>query len=264
MRHDLSALRAFIFDLDGCVYTGNTLVPGVQEFLRALRAADRKILFLTNNSREAGDELLAKLTRLGVFAAPEEMLSAAEITGAFVRERFGPSMILAVGSPRFLRLLAEAGHTPVPLARYEARVVAIGHDFEFDYQKLTALSRAVSSGAAFVAVNADPRLPVEDGEFFPGCGAIVEAVAATTGIRPEVVGKPQPHIFRVALARLQMRPEEVAMVGDSLNSDVKGAQGVGLRTIWIAPPGAVATETRPDLTIHRFAELAGTLPGIEL
>jgi HAD superfamily hydrolase (TIGR01450 family) len=265
MTHDLSALRAFIFDLDGCVYTGNTLVPGVQEFLRALRAGGRKILFLTNNSREAGDELLAKLTRLGVFAAPEEMLSAAEITGPFVLERFGPSKVLVVGSPRFLRLLAEAGHTPVPLERYsEARVVAIGHDFEFDYQKLTALSRAVSAGAAFVAVNADPRLPVEGGEYFPGCGAIVEAVAAATGIRPEVVGKPNPHLFRVALARLQMRPEEVAMVGDSLNSDVKGAQGVGLRTIWIAPPGAVANETRPDLTIHHFSELAGALsrPGL--
>jgi 4-nitrophenyl phosphatase len=93
---DLSALRAFIFDLDGCVYTGNTLVPGVREFLQALRAADRKILFLTNNSRETGGELLAKLTRLGVFATPEEMLSAMEITGPYVRERFGPSNVLAI------------------------------------------------------------------------------------------------------------------------------------------------------------------------
>ena len=253
-------MRGFIFDLDGCVYTGNALVPGVKEWLQELRAGGRKILFLTNNSREAGDDLLAKLTRLGVFATAEEMLSAAEITGPFLRDRFGPSHVLAVGSPRFLQLLAEAGHTLVPPARYpEARVVAIGHDFDIDYQKLTALSRAVSAGAAFVAVNADPRLPVEGGEFFPGCGAIVEAVATTVGMRPEIVGKPQPHIFRVALARLRMRPEEVAMVGDSLNSDVKGAQGVGLRTIWIAPPGAIVAGKPPDLTIHHFAELAGKL-----
>ena len=260
MMLDLSALRAFIFDLDGCVYTGNTLVPGVKDWLQELRAGGRKILFLTNNSREAGDDLLAKLTRLGVFATAAEMLSAAEITGPFVSDRFGPSKVLAVGSPRFLQLLAEAGHMLVPPETYqEARVVAIGHDFDFDYHKLTALSRAVSAGAAFVAVNADPRLPVEGGEFFPGCGAIVEAVATTVGRRPEIVGKPQPHIFRVALARLGMRPEEVAMVGDSLNSDVKGAQGVGLRTIWIAPPDATAAERPPDLTIHHFAELAGKL-----
>lgn len=255
---DLRALSAFIFDLDGCVYTGNTLVPGVREFLQVLRAGDRKILFLTNNSREAGDELLAKLTRLGITAAPAEMLSAAEITGPYIRDRHGLSNVLAVGSTRFLRLLAEAGHALVPPAEYpDARVVAIGHDFDFDYQKLTALSRAVRSGAAFVAVNVDPRLPVEEGEFFPGCGAIVEAVAATSGVRPEVVGKPRPYIFQAALARLRIRSDEVAMVGDSLNSDVLGAQGVGLRTIWIAPPGAEAEGVEPDCTIHHFAELTG-------
>jgi len=257
---DLRSLSAFIFDLDGCVYTGNTLLPGVQEFLRELRGAGRKILFLTNNSREAGDELLAKLTRLGVLAIPDEMLSAAEITGSFIRERFGPSRVLAIGSERLRRLIADAGHALVPLdAHAEAQVVAIGHDFGFDYQKLTALSRAVRRGAAFVAVNLDPRLPVEAGEFFPGCGAMVEAVATAAGVRPEVIGKPAPHLFRVALARLGVPPEEAAMVGDSFNSDVRGAQGVGLRTIWIAPPGATSEGIRPDITIHHFDELTGRL-----
>ena len=259
---DLTSLSAFIFDLDGCVYTGDTLVPGVLRFLQALRDAGRRIVFLTNNSREAGDELLAKLTRLGVFATPDEMLSAAEITGPFIRDRFGPSRILAIGSERLRRLLAEAGHTVVPQDAYpEAQVVVIGHDFDFDYPKLTSLSRAVRGGAAFVAVNLDPRLPVEGGEFFPGCGAMVEAVATVAGVRPEVIGKPAPHLFRVALARLGVAAGEAAMIGDSLNSDVRGAQGVGLRTIWIAPPGAVAEGAPPDLIIQHFDELTSKLPG---
>jgi putative hydrolase of the HAD superfamily len=84
-------------------------------------------------------------------------------------------------------------------------------------------------------------------------------VAATSGVRPDVVGKPRPYIFQAALARLRVRPDEVAMVGDSLNSDVLGAQGVGLRTIWIAPPGAEAEGVEPDCTIHHFAELTGRL-----
>ena len=257
---DLRGVRGFIFDLDGCVYTGNRLVPGVQTVLQELRATGRRILFLTNNSREDGGQLQAKLVRLGVSASREEVLSAVEIAGAFVRERFGPSRILAVGSETLRRLLTEAGHRVVSHEAYrDTQVVVVGHDFEFDYARLTAASRAVAGGAAFVAVNLDSRLPVEGGDFYPGCGTIAEAVATAAGIRPEVVGKPMPHIFRVALTRLDVPPEETAMVGDSLNSDIRGAQAVGLRTIWLAPPGAVASEVQPDLTIHTFAELSDRL-----
>jgi HAD superfamily hydrolase (TIGR01450 family) len=257
---DLRSLRAFIFDLDGCVYTGNTLVPGVQAFLQEVREKDRRILFLTNNSREAGDTLQAKLARLGIAVPRDEILSAIEIVGPFVRNRFGASRVLAIGSEALRRLLAEAGHSLVPLEAYgEARVVVLGHDFDFDYRKLTAASRAVASGAAFLAVNLDPRLPVEGGEFYPGCGTLAEAVAAAAGVKPEVVGKPMPHIFRAALHRLGVPPEDAAMVGDSLTSDVCGAQTVGLRTIWLAPRDAAAGDVRPDLRIHDFAQLHGRL-----
>jgi HAD superfamily hydrolase (TIGR01450 family) len=257
---DFESLRAFIFDLDGCVYTGNTLVPGVQAFLQKLRERGRRILFLTNNSREGGEELQAKLVRLGIPALREEILSAVEVVGPFVRDRFGPSRLLAIGSETLRRLVIEAGHSLLAVEAYrEARVVVVGHDGEFDYRKLTAASRAVASGAAFVAVNVDPRLPVEEGEFYPGCGALVEAVARAAGTRPEVVGKPMPYIFRAALARLGVPAEDAAMIGDSLASDVRGAQAVGMRTIWLAPPGAVASEVQPDLTIHAFAELTGRL-----
>jgi HAD superfamily hydrolase (TIGR01450 family) len=260
MTLDLRSLRAFLFDLDGCVYTGSTLVAGVLPFLQAVRERGRRVLFLTNNSRESGEELQAKLARLGVSASRGEILSAVEIVGPLLRERFGPSRVLAVGGETLRRLLREAGHSLVPLEAYpEARVVVVGHDFDFDYHTLTAASRAVASGAAFLTVNLDPRLPVEEGEFYPGCGALAEAVKAAAGVEPEVVGKPMPHIFRVALARLGVAPEEAVMVGDSLTSDVAGAKAVGLRTIWLAPEGALAVDVQPDLTIHAFADVWGRL-----
>jgi len=257
---DLTSVRGFIFDLDGCVYTGNRLVPGVQAILQELRATGRRILFLTNNSREDGGQLQAKLVRLGVPASREEVLSAVETVGPFVRERFGPSRVLVIGSETLRGELTKAGHRVVPYEAYgDAQVVVVGHDFEFDYTRLTAASRAVAGGAAFVAVNLDSRLPVEGGEFYPGCGAIAEAVATAAGIRPEVVGKPMPHIFRVALTRLGVSPEGTAMIGDSLISDIRGAQAAGLRTIWLAPRGAVASEIQPDLTIRTFSDLTARL-----
>src|SRR5574341_1611057 len=145
---DLESVRGFIFDLDGCVYTGNRLVPGVQAILQELRAMGRRILFLTNNSREDGGQLQAKLVRLGIPASREEVLSAVEITGAFVRDRFGPSRVLAIGSETLRSQLTKAGHRVVPCEAYgDAQVVVVGHDFEFDYARLTAASRAVAGGA---------------------------------------------------------------------------------------------------------------------
>jgi len=253
---DLASIRAFVFDLDGCVYYGNTLLPGVAAVLKTLRESGRRVLFLTNNSREAGDQLLGKLHRLGVAADADEIVSAAEATAPFVRQRYGPSRILAVGSERLLALLVAAGHTVLPLEEYRrAQVVVIGHDETVDFRKLTALARAVHGGATFVAVNVDPQLVVENGEIYPGCGAIVEAVAAAAGVRPTVVGKPEPYVFQTALARLALAPQAVVMVGDSIHADICGAQRVGLRTIWIAPAGADPGRVRPDLTIHAYAEL---------
>jgi FMN phosphatase YigB (HAD superfamily) len=81
-------------------------------------------------------------------------------------------------------------------------------------------------------------------------------VAAAAGVRPMVVGKPEPHLFQVALARLQLPAAGVVMVGDSPLSDIRGAQGASpLRTIWIAPQDAEAGDLRPDLTIRSYAEL---------
>jgi ribonucleotide monophosphatase NagD (HAD superfamily) len=100
---------------------------------------------------------------------------------------------------------------------------------------------------------------VEDGEFYPGCGALVEAVSAVAGVRPEVAGKPMPHIFREAIRRAEAAPEDTVMIGDSLISDVRGAQSAGLRTIWLAPPGTVSPEGQADLAILTFAELLGRL-----
>jgi 4-nitrophenyl phosphatase len=128
----------------------------------------------------------------------------------------------------------------VPVGAYrDAQAVVVGNDFEFSYERLTAASRAVAGGAAFLTPNLDPRLPVEGDDFLPGCGAIVEAVAAAGCVRPLVVGKPEPPLFELALARMQLEPSETAMVGDSVDSDIRGARRVGLTAVLLAPKGAL-------------------------
>ena len=244
-RRTLREMRGLVFDLDGCVWTGEVLTPGAAEVLALIRRQGKGLCFLTNNSRARARTMQAKLERLGVEAKEAEVLTPLEILGEVVAQRWGPSRVLAIGGPELAEVLVEAGHTLVPADAYrDASVVVVGNDFEFSYERLTAAARAVDAGAAFVTPNIDPSLPMEDGQFLPGCGAIVEAVASAAGARPIVIGKPEPPLFELALQRMGIGVDDAAMVGDSIDSDVRGARRVGMTAVLFAPKGG------PDGVAH--------------
>lgn len=250
----LADQRGFVFDLDGCVWQGATLMPGAAETLTALHAAGRGVAFLTNNSRATGADVCAKLHGLGL-PWVEHALTPLEILGQVVAERYGPSRVLVIGAPELATVVAAAGHEVLGVSDYRrATVVAVGNDFDLSYERLTAAARVAAGGAPLVTPNVDPRLPIENGEFLPGCGAIVAAVAAAAGVTPIVVGKPQPPLFRIALRRLGLRAAQAAMVGDSRESDVAGGRGVGMRTVLYAPEGAPAEAA--DVVVRSWKELA--------
>ncbi len=251
----LGGLRGFIFDLDGCVWNGAVLNPGARETLTALQAAGRRLAFISNNSRASGADLRERLHALGVTVA-RHVLTPLEIIGQVIAERWGPSRVLAMGAPEMAGAIAAAGHAIVEMKDWPAAtVVAVGNDFDLTYERLTAASRAAALTGRLITPNLDPRLPIEGGEFLPGCGAIVQAVAVAAGVRPVVVGKPEPPLFRIALERLGLAPAETAMVGDSLASDIEGARRVGMPGILFAPAGAPPAAPAAAV-VRSFAELA--------
>jgi HAD superfamily hydrolase (TIGR01450 family) len=257
----LADCRGFVFDLDGCVWQGNTLNPGAGATLSALHRAGRGVAFLTINSRARSRDVRDKLHRLGL-PWVEHTLTPLEILGQVIAERYGPSRVLVIGAPELADVVSEAGHELVAVPDFrKATVVAVGNDFELSYERLAAASRAAAAGAPLVTPNVDMRLPIEDGDFLPGCGAIVAAVASAAGVQPVVVGKPQPPLFRLALARLGLEPAQAAMVGDSVESDVAGGRRAGMRTVLYAPDGA-APAGAADAVVRSFAELAA-LAGVE-
>lgn len=253
---NLSELRGFAFDLDGCIWAGQTLLPGAAELVAALRVAGRRVVFVTNSSRELGAALAGRLTRLGIPTPAEDVLAALELLGEAIRRRLGAVRVLPLGTDEMHRVLEAAGHTVVPFDAWaRAQAVAVGNDPAFDFARLRAASRAVARGAAFFTVNLDPRLPVGPGEFDPGCGALAEAIAVAGGARPIVIGKPHRPIFEMALERLACQPGDAAMVGDSLATDVAGGRGVGMHTVWLDPAGDRHEPGRASLTVRSLVEL---------
>ena len=252
----LSNLAGFVFDLDGCVWNGNALNPGAGQTLAALHRTGRRLAFVSNNSRATGADLRARLHALGVIEA-EHVLTPLEIIGQVISQHWGPSRVLVIGAREMMDAVSGAGHALVdPKDWREATIVAVGNDFDLTYERLTAAARATAATGRLITPNVDPRLPIENGEFLPGCGAIVKAVIVTAGpIEPVIVGKPEPPLFQMALARLGLPAESVAMVGDSPVADIRGGHAVGMPTVLYAPDGQSAPG-EADVVVQSFAELA--------
>ena len=77
----------------------------------------------------------------------------------------------------------------------------------------------------------------------------VVVVSRDLGVR-----KPDPEIFRHALERLKVKPEEAIHVGDSMKHDVKGAKKAGIKVVWIKTEGEEVAE-EPDHVIQKITEL---------
>ena len=252
----LGTLRGFAFDLDGCIWAGQTLLPGAAALVGALRASGRRVVFVTNSSRERAAALSGRLTRLGIPSKPDDVLAALDLLGEAIRRRVGPVAVLALGPDEMRHVLEGAGHTVVPIEDWgRARAVAVGNDPAFDFARLRAASRAVAAGAAFFTVNLDPRLPVAPDEWDPGCGALAEAVAVAGGARPVVIGKPHRPIFDMALERLGCGAAEAAMVGDSLETDVDGGRAAGLVTVWVDAAGDGQGQGEATVVVRDLEEL---------
>ena len=252
----LREVRGFAFDLDGTIWAGPHLLPGAAELVEALRRAGHALVFASNSSRHGAETLAEVLSGLGIPAGRQDVVAAFDLVAGEVLDRLGPVDVLVLGTDELAEALEGVGHRRLPMDRWsEARAVVVGNDPLFDFGRLRAASRAVAAGAEFFAVNMDERYPVAADEFDPGCGALVEAVATASRIRPIVVGKPHPRLFQTAIARLGCAPGQSAMVGDNPASDIVGGRAVGMFTVWLKPestPDSHQTGRGPDLS---FADL---------
>jgi HAD superfamily hydrolase (TIGR01450 family) len=261
-RGELAHLKGFVFDLDGCVWNGSLLEPGAREALFALHGSGRAIGFLSNNSRATGEDLRRRLRGHGI-AWAEHVVTPLEIIGEFVAARFGPSRVLVMGAPELAAAVQRGGHALVDFAEArQATVVVVGSDVDVSYARIAAAARAAAAGAPLVTPNMDARLPVEGGDFLPGCAAFVEAVAVAARVRPIVVGKPDPALFHVTMQRMGVMADRAAMVGDTPAADMRGGRAAGMRTVLYSPHGT-GDVSDADAVIRSFAELlvlAGIAP----
>lgn len=237
-----------VCDLDGVVYRGQHVLPGVPEAIVRMRDHGARVLFVTNNSTRTPDEAAAHIAdRTGVDCDREDVCTSPQAAALILRAEDSPAFV--VGERGIDVALREAGHE-LTVEAAEARSVVVGLTPRIDYDWIARAASAVRSGARFVATNIDPTYPIEDG-LLPGAGAIVEAIATAAETRPEVAGK--PHAPMVELVRSRLTPGPVWVVGDRLDTDIALANAGGWESILVM--GGVTADPAGSTADHVAAGL---------
>jgi phosphoglycolate/pyridoxal phosphate phosphatase family enzyme len=221
-----------MFDLDGTIYLGERLLPGAQAAVAALRAAGRRLCFLSNKPIASRADYAVKLTRLGIPTDVEEVINSSYVLARWLDREPPGARVFVIGEPPLIAELEAAGLKPVEGP--EADWVVVAFDRTFDYRKLDVALQAVTRhGARLVGTNPDRTCPVEDGEI-PDAAGMIGAVEGVTGRKVEpIVGKPSPITLAMALERLGLTAAECAIVGDRLETDVAMGKAAGLATILV-------------------------------
>lgn len=223
--------RGWLLDLDGTIYLGERLIPGADAAVAALRAAGRRVAFLSNKPLQTRAEYAAKLSRLGVPAAPDDVINSSLVLARHLRERDPGAPVFVIGEPPMLEEMRAHGFEVRP--DEHVRWVVIAFDRTFDYAKLNTALQAVKRGARLIATNPDRTCPVEGGEI-PDCAGMIAAVEAVTDRRVEtIVGKPSPIILEVALAALGVPAADAVIVGDRIETDIVMGRRLGLGTVLV-------------------------------
>lgn len=263
---ELHTLKTLLIDGDGVLWRGNEPLPDLRRFFDVLAARGIEWALLTNNAMRTLDDYLEKFARFGIPADPQRIFTSAIATAHYLRERFpAGAPLYVIGEAGLKQALAAEGFIVCdgeqPPERAAAVVAAL--DRQINFAKLTIATRLIRSGVPFIVPNRDGSFPAADG-LTPGSGAIVAALVAATDVEPLVIGKPEAGIFHAAMRHLNADPATTAMLGDRLETDILGAQRVGIGSILVLS-GVTdramleASPIKPDWVFESIAEIADAL-----
>jgi len=249
-----------LLDLDGVVYAGPSAIGYAVESLAAARAAGMRLAYVTNNASRPPRVVAEHLTELGVPAEPAEVINSAQAAARLVAEKVpAGSKVLVVGGAGLVEALAERGLVAVRSLDDGPVAVVQGYDPSVGWADLAEASYAVGRGLPWVASNTDMSIPTARG-IAPGNGTLVAAVAAATGVQPEVAGKPLPPMHRETVIRTGAKRPLV--VGDRLDTDIEGAFTGGVDSLLVftgVTTPAMLLAAPPE---HRPTYLAADLRGL--
>ena len=228
----LADKRLFLLDMDGTLYLDEHLFDKVPEFLALIRRRGGRYLFLTNNSSRGSADYIAKMRRLGIETVPEDYLTSADAAEHTLLTEFSGQKCYVSGTASLRKQLAQAGIDVTDTLSDDITVLLSGFDTELTFQKLEDSCILLNRGVTWLATNPDWVCPTRYG-FVPDCGSVCQMLTRATDRSPRFLGKPQPEMVRLALARTGFAPQQAVVVGDRLYTDVACGVNAGIDSIFV-------------------------------
>jgi NagD protein len=250
--------KGFICDMDGVIYHGNKLLPGVHEFIAWLNEGGRRYLFLTNSSERTPRELQEKLGRMGIEADESRFYTSAMATASFLASQKPGGSSYVIGDAGLTKALYDAGFS---MNDVDPDYVVFGETRSYSFEKIERAIKLVMRGAKLIGTNPDLTGPVEGG-IIPSTRALIAPIELATGKQAYFIGKPNPLIMRHALKKLGLTREESVIVGDRMDTDIIAGIESEIETVLVLS----GVTSREDLGLYPYKpglvlEGVGDIPG---
>lgn len=252
----LRTRKGFLCDMDGVIYQGNNILPGVKEFVNWLYKENKKFLFLTNSSGKTPRELQQKLGRMGLDVDESHFYTSALATAKFLSHQSPNCSAYVIGEPGLFNALHDANIT---FNDVDPDYVIVGETANYNYNLIVKAMHHVMNGAKLIGTNTDLTGPSEIG-IIPACRALVSPIELTTGKSAYYVGKPNPLMMRTGLQILGIHSAETAIIGDRMDTDIIAGIESGLDSVLVLS-GVSTNETieqypyRPRLVLNGVGDI---------
>ncbi len=252
--------KLFLLDMDGTIYLDDDLFDGTLEFLEYVKSIGGRYMFLTNNSSKSVTKYIEKLKSLGIEATEDDFMTSSNATKQYLSSKTYKK-IYVVGTESLKEELL-----PLPVTdklEDDIDLLLMGNDTELNFQKLEDACILLNRGVDYIITNPDYVCPTWYG-YVPDCGSFADMLYNATKRRPYVIGKPKPDMVYLAEERTGFSPEETAIIGDRLYTDIACGVNAGIASILVLSGESTKEEAetgdvKPTYILKNIRELCDFL-----
>lgn len=252
-------IKLFLFDMDGTLYIGSRLFDFTEDLLSSIKRAGKKYLFITNNSSKGVNAYVEKLTRLGIKATTEDFLTSSQATAWYLKKNYSGKKLYVCGTESLKAEFRENGFE-ITDDTEKVECIVMGFDTELTFKKLDDVSKMLcTKDLPYIATNPDFVCPTEYGSV-PDCGSVCDMIYNATGKKPFVIGKPSPLMIKLAMEKEKCTPQETAVIGDRIYTDIKSGLNAGALSVLVmsgetTPAILSSYDDKPDIVLENAGQI---------
>jgi HAD superfamily hydrolase (TIGR01450 family) len=219
--------EGFIFDLDGTIYRGETLIPNADKTVNHIKASGKKTIFISNKTTGSVVDYHNFLISNGVDIEADEIINSTLVIKNYLFDKYNKKKFFAIGEDLFIKEIESTGLFYSSDPR-EIDILIVTLDRTLNYEKLEIAARALEHGAKFFAANIDDTCPVDEGELLDA-GSTISALEKRTHKKLELhFGKPSKFMFEEIKKRIKVDLKKVLLIGDRLETDIALGNNFGI------------------------------------